>query len=235
MSIPKFDGEILDIGNDYFLVKKSVVYDWSSQMKKLKKDVQEMQVKPVKKKTGVVAGKEGRNEVLNSEQKEQVLELRKRGYSLRQIAEVFGVSHETIRQVKSESEMVRKSGSVFAALTEEQKRLIGEQRREGWSVFQCYESLRDMGYDVGLTEVDEVYNSAETAQNAPQGAQKASMPQSAIFGQKSNVGDSGASQGVKDLFDGVNAGEQTNLMGDFDSAKAKLNMRRISADPFARD
>lgn len=101
--LPKFEGDILDIGNDYFLVKKKVVYDWVEQMKNLEKSVQELSVKPMRKKTGVVSGKEGRNEVLNDEQKGQVLELRKRGYSLRQIAEVFRVSHETIRQVEKES------------------------------------------------------------------------------------------------------------------------------------
>lgn len=100
--LPKFEGEILDIGNDYFLVKKTVVSDWLSQMEKLEKDLQKMNVKKAPKKTGVVTGKEGRNAVLNSEQKGQVLALRNKGYSLRQIAEVFGVSHETIRKAENE-------------------------------------------------------------------------------------------------------------------------------------
>lgn len=104
--IPKFQGDILDIGNDYFLVKKSVVFDWVEQMENLKKDVQEMNVKKAEKKTGTVEGKEGRKPSLTDEQKEQVLELRKRGYSLRQIAEVFGVSHETIRQAENEQKNI---------------------------------------------------------------------------------------------------------------------------------
>lgn len=103
-NLPKFEGDILDIGNDYFLVKKAVVSDWLSQMENLEKSLKEMKIKRATKKTGVVAGKEGRNEVLNSEQKSQVLELRKRGYSLRQIAEVFRVSHETIRKASLEVE-----------------------------------------------------------------------------------------------------------------------------------
>lgn len=104
--IPKFEDDILDIGNDYYLVKKSVVSDWSEQMANLKKDLRNMNVKNVEKKFGTVSGKEGRNPVLNDEQKEQVLELRKKGYSLRQIAEVFGVSHETIRQAENEQKNI---------------------------------------------------------------------------------------------------------------------------------
>lgn len=146
-NIPKFEGHILDIGNDYFLVRKDVVHDWNSQMKKLKKDVEELRVKPVEKKHGTVAGKEGRNEVLNSEQKAQAFELRKRGYSLRQIAEVFGVSHETIRQA-----------TLVQGLTMEQKRRIHLQKHEGWSVNQCYESLLDMGEEVAFTDVQIVYD-----------------------------------------------------------------------------
>lgn len=100
--LPKFEGDILDIGNDYFLVKKSVVSDWANQMENLKKDVENLKIKRAPKRTGVVTGKEGRNEVLNSEQKGQILALRNKGYSLRQIAEVFGVSHETIRKAENE-------------------------------------------------------------------------------------------------------------------------------------
>lgn len=147
MNIPKFEGDILDVGNGYYLVKKTVVEDWAERQQKLEKDLAELSVKRAEKKHGIVAGKEGRNEALNDEQKKQAFELRQRGYSLRQIAEVFGVSHETIRKA-----------TLVQGLTMEQKRRIHLQKHEGWSVHQCYGSLLDMGEDVELVDVELVFN-----------------------------------------------------------------------------
>lgn len=101
-NLPKFEGDILDIGNDYFLVKKDVVMMWAERIEKLEKELREMGHKKQSKNTGTVAGKEGRKKILTEEQKQQVIQLRNKGYSLREIAHVFEVSHETIRKVEFE-------------------------------------------------------------------------------------------------------------------------------------
>lgn len=222
--IPKFEGDFLECGGGFYLVRKEVLEMHFERMEKLEKEVAQMNEKKRPSERTVVGSHSGRRYALSENEKQTARELHEKGYSLREIGHVLKVSHETVRQAIKEG-----------GLTASQKQLISQQKQEGWSLFQCYDSLRDMGHDVDFIEVSEIYDSAETAQNAPQGAQTASMPQSTIFGQKSNVGNSDASQGVKDLFDGVSAGQQTNLMGDFDSAKEKLSMSRISTDPFTRD
>lgn len=207
-NLPKFEGDILDIGNNYYLVKKKVVYDWGKQIEKLKKDVEELKVKPVEKKSGTVAGKEGRNEVLNDEQKEQAKELRKRGYSLRQIAEVFDVSHETIRQVTlQETSQEKKQKEIgVSGLTIEQENLVKQQKKEGWTVKQCYESLIDMGEGVKMGDVEFAYLIApEPAEQVPEKTSGISTDP---------LGDVPEGKSAADALQRIKLGKKTNVFGN---------------------
>ena len=96
--LPKFNGDILDIGNEYYLIKKNVLHVYLERMQVLEQEIAKINEKRPPSNRTVIGSDVGRKKSLEPQDEITAWELRQKGYSLREIGEVMKVSHETVRQ-----------------------------------------------------------------------------------------------------------------------------------------